>query len=43
MAKEIDMRRSHPKTEVTATATKIASGAARAAFAVSSDMWQAES
>jgi hypothetical protein len=43
MAKEVEMRRSHPKIEVVATETKIASGAARAAFAVSSDMWAAES
>jgi hypothetical protein len=43
MAKEIEIRRSHPKTEVVATETKIAIGAARAAFAVSSDTWAAES
>ena len=43
MAKEAEIRRSHPKIEVPATETKIASGATRAAFAVSSDMWAAES
>ena len=43
MAKEIEIRRSQPIIEVKATETKIASGAAREAFAVSSDIWAAES
>ena len=43
MAKEIEIRRSQPMIEVKATETKIASGAALAAFAVSSDIWAAES
>ena len=38
MAKEIEIKRSQPMIDVKATETKIANGAARAAFAVSSDM-----
>jgi hypothetical protein len=43
MAKEAAIRRSQPMIDVKATETKIARGAARAAFAVSSDIWAAES
>jgi hypothetical protein len=38
-----DYQRPDGNIEVAATETKIASGAARAAFAVSSEMWAAES
>jgi len=43
MAKDAEIKRSQPMFEVPATEIEIASGAARAAFAVSSDMWAAES